>query len=100
MRHLKKYENGFGEVTWGKHQNTELTKIYKVGDYVLIYGKIFQSGLDTPAKIVRQFDWGDFEHMYDNGSKSVSEKNDYKRFLTSEEIEKFNIKIDMEKYNL
>lgn len=86
MKHLKRFEN--------------IIK-YKVGDYVLIHGKEFQSGRDTPAKIVREFEWGDdFEHMYDNGGISVSEPEYFKRYLTPEEIEDFETKINKKKYNI
>lgn len=82
-------------------KNFENKKIYKVGDYVLLNGEIFMSNKDTPAKIISEFDWGnDFEHMYDDGSISISDLSYFKRHLTPDEIKDFETKINTKKYNL
>jgi len=75
----------------------------KVGDYVLMSGRYLKSQKEQHIKIIRELHFpgsGSYEHMYNNGEKGVSEHTNIIRYLTPEEIEKFETEIEVTKYNL
>lgn len=78
-------------------------KKYKVGDYVLISGQLYASGKDVPVKLIRELlfkNSGNYEHLYMDGFKGVSEYKYIKRYLTKSEIEYFNTYKYIKNFNL
>ena len=74
---------------------------YKVDDYVLISGKYLQCKKDQPVKIVREFESGEFEYMYDDGTKGVpAPRKDIIRYLTQDEINNFETELNLKKFNI
>jgi hypothetical protein len=95
MRYIKTYEDII-------KYNDDPRK-YKVGDYVLISGQMFAAGKDVPVKLIRQFHFdgsGNFEDLHIDGYTGVCDYKYIKRHLTPEEIEDFETKLKVKKYNL
>ena len=87
MRYLKKFE--------------AIKDINKVGDYVLISGKYLQCKTDQSVKIIREFESGEFEYMYDDGTKCCpAPRKDIIRYLTPDEIDDFETNLNSKKFNI
>lgn len=76
---------------------------YNIGDYVLISGQLYVEESDKPVKIIRELHFkksGYYEIMFNSGEVGVTQYTEIKRYLTPEEIEEFDIKLNTKKYNL
>lgn len=90
MKYIKSYEY-LDPTNHTKHQ---------IDDYVLYSGKSLQSGKDQFVKIIRVLDWGDYVFIFDDGTESVTTNKEILRYLTDDEIEKFEINLSRNKFNL
>jgi hypothetical protein len=76
---------------------------YNIGDYVLISGQLYVEESDKPVKIIRELHFkksGYYKIMFNSGEVGVTQYTEIKRYLTPEEIEEFDIKLNTKKYNL